>query len=237
MTVRNVDFTTKNILYDSSVMKINFQDPAILIPVGVILIGLVLFFWAVGKLFKKSASVEDYAVGEPLAPNAGTDDLFSAAPIEDLPRRNNEFVPPPPETRPSPARDALPAVNKEMSERLDSMTQRLSDMQAVLQRQAGAVPAGSPLTPETIDKLLKIIGNVTQQVDALQRSLGATPTTPAATPAPGPSPAQPPRPAAAPATGAPGGKTIGVAGGALSGLGRTNPASPPGAGPINPPGK
>ena len=60
-----------------------------------------------------------------------------------------------------------------MASRLDNMTQKLSDMQIVLQRQAAGAPAGTPLTPETIDKLLKIIGNVTQQVDVLQKSLGA----------------------------------------------------------------
>src|SRR4051812_41532721 len=111
-----MDFTTKNILYDSSVMNIHFQDPAILIPVGVILIGIVLFFWAVGKLFKKSSSVEDYAVGQPLSAGAVTDDLFSAAPIEDLPRRTNDFVPPPPEARSASVRETVPAINKEMSE-------------------------------------------------------------------------------------------------------------------------
>jgi hypothetical protein len=78
-----------------------------------------------------------------------------------------------------------PAISQEVAERLDSMTQRLSEMQTVLQKQAAA-PASTPaanspggvgqgFSPETIDKLLKIIGNVIQQVDVLQKSLKAPP--------------------------------------------------------------
>jgi cell division protein FtsN len=211
-------------------MNIRFQDPAFLIPIGIIILGVILLLWAIGKLFKKAPSAEEFAVQDSLLPPAGNNELFG------------DMTPPAPVAvrPPTPIREKEtgPAVNKEMVDRLDTMAQRLSDMQTVLQRQAGAVPAGSPLTPETIDKLLKIIGNVTQQVDALQRSLGVTPTTPApaATPAAAPTIPQAASPAASPAApGVPpatgGGKPIGIAGGALSGLGRKPTTPPPGTPP------
>lgn len=58
------------------------------------------------------------------------------------------------------------------------MTQRLAEMQNVLQKQSSAGgPAsnaaggvGQGFSPETIEKLLKIVGNVIQQVDILQKS-------------------------------------------------------------------
>src|SRR4029077_16601435 len=143
---------------------------------------------------------------------------------------------------------AAPPVSREMVERLDGMSQRLTEMQTVLQRQASS-PAGTSLSAETLDKLLKIIGNVTLQVDILQSSLGATPS---ATPKPletistaaaaaNPPPASNPAaetgssaapsasPASTPKPTAPGGRGIGVAGGALSSFPR--PGAKPGTGP------
>src|SRR5258708_6778000 len=234
-------------------MSSYLQDPAVLIPVGVILLGTILFIWAAGKLFKKKAPVEEFSLGDPdAAAGGGGQDMFNT-PREPEPEPARTTLPdfgtPPIATRPPlDARVPAPAANKEMVDRLDTMAHRLSDMQTALHRQAGATPSGSVLTPETIDKLLKIISNVTQQVDVLQRSLGATPTAPTAAapaqtpaPAPGPKPASPPAtPSSATPPSAGSGKTIGVEGGALSGFGRSKPVptgqtGAPGGPPTTPP--
>jgi len=228
-------------------MKINFQDPAIAISLGVVLIGLAFFIWAVGKLFKKASPLDDSLLGsETLPPSpSGADELFSARQTL-TPEPNNplykEFgVSPDPDIRPSPGgkeRTVAPSVSKEMVERLDNMTLRLTDMQAVLQRQGTTAAAGSPMSPETIDKLLKIISSVTQQVDFLQRSLGAAPAAaspPSAAPMPtgqtslptgqaGQPSGQASTPKPAPSSATPPVRGIGVAGGALS---RQAPAQKP----------
>ena len=43
---------------------------------------------------------------------------------------------------------------------------------AAMRRAITSVDVGQGFSPETIDKLLKIIGNVIQQVDILQKSVG-----------------------------------------------------------------
>lgn len=160
-------------------MKIDFQDPAILIPIGVILVCFFALIWAIGQLFKKTP------VNDPLLDLTGlpSNDEFSL-PAQVSPASVPEFALPstPPPLQPSviakpmmPAAGPAPAQGREMVERLDMMSQRLNDMQVVLQRQANTAPAGTPLSPETIDKLLKIVGSVTQQVDLLQKSLGGLP--------------------------------------------------------------
>jgi hypothetical protein len=72
-----------------------------------------------------------------------------------------------------------PAATKEVADRLEMMNQRLSEMQAVLTKQTGGSPApagsvGQGFSTETVDKLMKIIGNVVMQVDILQKSLSVT---------------------------------------------------------------
>jgi hypothetical protein len=197
-------------LYDDFGMNFDFKDPAILIPLGVLLIGLILFVWGIGKLFKKDTSdIETPFLPEDFPPPTPAEDQWSTPPLSE----------PEPAFRPQPAARATGETsvpNKEMVDRLDTMSQRLNDMQSVLQKQTSA-PSGTALTAETIDKLLKIIGNVTQQVDLLQRSLGAPGSapvpppamsapvaTPKSTPAPTsvatPTPAPKTVPAAAPAT-------------------------------------
>jgi hypothetical protein len=206
-------------------MKIDYQDPTILIPVGIILIGLALFFWALGKLLKKSTG-SGLPGDDLLTSPAGSDPL---PPLPDLnaPSVSSfDFKP--------PARESAPSAvvpNREISERLENMNQRLADMQTVLQRQATTAAPGTPLSPETIDKLLKIIGNVTQQVDVLQKSLGITPSSAPAASAPPPSQA----PAAPSANPPAAGKRFGVLGGALSAFPKTGPGQAPPGG--NPPGK
>ena len=146
-------------------MKLWLSDPVVLSCSGIIIVGVIALFWAIGKFKRLVAS------GIKAAP---TDDLFTPGP--DL--REIDFKAPSPRT---PAGSSSPgAISKDVSERLDSMSQRLAEMQSVLTKQSsapGAAPGagvGQGFSPETIDKLLKIIGNVIQQVDILQKSVGPT---------------------------------------------------------------
>jgi hypothetical protein len=249
-------------------MKFDFRDPANIIAIVIILFGLFFLIWALGKLFKKPAELDDpFLASDPnfgppldnfdrepaLTPSVPTTaDYPEPEPIQQAPMPSSAGTT---VIKPNLSADATPP-NKEMVERLDTMSQRLNDMQTVLQRQATSGPAGTPLTPETIDKLLKIISNVTQQVDLLQRSLGSSASASGSTPSPAPHPATPPAtpksssvppPAAPPAAkptaspsatpnvptaGAPQPKTIGVNGGALSALPKTGATAAPA--PANP---
>jgi hypothetical protein len=188
------------------------QDPLIVALLGGIFFCSAILFWLVGKLKKKpSALSPDWAApragAEPPAPTSLLDEnLRSPFAVPDV-------AEPKAEVRIEPGRPAAAApmtgrpgaalaMSREVADRLEGMNQRLVEMQAVLMRQTGSsAPAqagaavhsvGQGLTPETIDKLLKIIGNVMQQVDVLQKGL---------TPAKGASTSPP-----APAGGAPGAK-------------------------------
>jgi hypothetical protein len=149
-------------------------DPVVLICCGVVVVGTIVLFWAIGKYRRMGSAVLD------LGP---TDDLLPKAPaLPDL-----DFPPPTIPTRaPASAPPVVPVatspgVSKDVADRLENMTQRLSEMQTVLMKQstasqaAGGAPAaggvGQGFSPETIEKLLKIIGNVIQQVDILQKNL------------------------------------------------------------------
>jgi len=144
------------------------KDPVILICSGIIFFGLLGLIWAVAKFRRlmKLVPAKGIPAEEPL-PKAH--DLLGF----DLGIK-------PPISVPSPA------VTKDVAERLDSMTQRLAEMQSVLAKQSSAASVdaggavGQGFSPETIDKLLKIIGNVIQQVDILQKSLNPAKETPAA---------------------------------------------------------
>jgi hypothetical protein len=148
-------------------MKSLLTDPVILLCSGIMIAGIVALIWAIGKFRGMKFSSQD---GNP------TDDFLSPAP--DL--RDLDFRAPTLSARPSAS--PAPAVGKDVADRLESMTQRLSEMQSVLMKQssassgpgqpgASAGGVGQGFSPETIDKLLKIIGNVIQQVDILQKSL------------------------------------------------------------------
>jgi len=137
-------------------------DPVVLICSGIIVVGLIGLFWAIGKFSRLESAPR---VEQPM-------DDFSRAMTN---RMGLDFTPP---SKPlsSPVVPAVPGVTEEMANRLESMTQRLAEMQAVLAKQssdAGAAPGavGQGFSPETIDKLIKIVGNVIQQVDILQKSL------------------------------------------------------------------
>lgn len=147
-------------------MKSILIDPVVLICAGVILVGILGFFWGI-KQFRKGPRP---ALGD--LPLDEQSPLSSVAP-------EIEFRAP---TISQPLAPAVPAVSREVSDRLESMTQRLAEMQSVLLKQsansgAGAAQpqggVGQGFSPETIDKLLKIVGNVIQQVDILQKSLNA----------------------------------------------------------------
>jgi hypothetical protein len=153
-------------------MKALLTDPVVLICSGIIVVGIIGFFWATGK-FRR--------LGAESSQSDGTDDLLM--PSTDLPEISIQS-PFPNARMPAPSAPSTsgsgPVVSKDVADRLESMTQRLSEMQSVLMKQsaAGTGAAGAPaggvgqgFSPETIDKLLKIIGNVIQQVDILQKSL------------------------------------------------------------------
>ena len=143
-----------------------FTDPVVLISSGVILVGFVALLWAIGK-WKQMGSASSSS-GEVDHLIAATE---SAPELPDI-----DFRPPELPIRSSVS--SAPAVSKDVADRLESMSQRLAEMQNVLMKQSAApVGAGAAsgvgqgFTPETIDKLLKIIGNVIQQVDILQKNL------------------------------------------------------------------
>jgi hypothetical protein len=194
-------------LYDQNVMKINFLDPGISVSLGIILIGIGWLVWAVRQLIRKSPeSGDDLFAGGALPSEGMTDNLFSAKPSEAKPFEDKPTEPlaafqevqfTKASAAPVDAAIPIPAgVSQEMVDRLDNMAHRLNDMQTVLQKQVGPSAPGTPLSPETIDKLLKIISNVTQQVDILQRSIGTGPAPGPANPMNAPAPA--PKPAATP---------------------------------------
>ncbi len=148
-------------------MNVLLKDPVVLICSAIILMGMVGLFWAIGK-FRRMESAAS-------ASNSVEDLIASAAPLPDI-----EFRPPERGSR-APAA-ASPAVSKDVAERLESMSQRLSEMQTVLMKQSAgssapggaggaAAGVGQGFSPETVEKLLKIIGNVIQQVDILQKNI------------------------------------------------------------------
>jgi len=142
------------------------KDPVVLICIGIIVVGFLGLVWAVAKFRRLLKLMPDG--GRPANPSLpGAPDALGF----DLGIR-------------PPAAPPAPAVTKDVAERLESMTQRLAELQAVLAKQSSAAAAdpggvmGQGFSPETIDKLLKIIGNVIQQVDILQKNLNPSKETP-----------------------------------------------------------
>ena len=174
------------------------NDPILWICAGILLFGAVFLIWAISKLRRPKSTEEE---GDVLAQGVSaeyTDMDMSLDAIEGSSLNIPTLVTPPFRSAPAPA-----PVSKDIADRLEGMTQRLAEMQAVLSKQASVPTAtvstsagssGPGFSPETIDKLLKIIGNVIQQVDILQRSLNIS--RPEGFPA-GTTPAAAPKPAAA----------------------------------------
>jgi hypothetical protein len=144
-------------------------DPIVLICAAIIILGVFGFLWGVSR-FRKIAKLSSEDIP--------ADDVFpiAATPLESDLRPSPVRAPVTP-----PVTSSTPAVSREVADRLESMTQRLSEMQTVLMKQSGGGGAsaaggvGQGFSPETIDKLLKIVGNVIQQVDILQKSLTPPP--------------------------------------------------------------
>lgn len=151
-------------------MKALALDPVIWAAGGVFLLAFLLWIWALRALLKPSA---------PKAA-ATTDDLpfMSAAPektpyVPDAPALTLDPLPPPPPPPVAPAAPVVPELNRQVAEKVDLIALRLVDMQMLLNKQLStpAATAGTAFSPETVDKLLKIMASVVQQVEVLQKSL------------------------------------------------------------------
>lgn len=146
-------------------MKALLTDPVVIICAAAILFGVVGSLWTIGKLKNsKSAPREPDILA---MDDVGGTDL---PPVDIAPIRSPMREPITPVSR--------GPVDKEVADQLRDMSSRLVEMQSVLNKQAapnaatgGAAGIGQGFSPETVDKLLKIIGNVIQQVDILQKSM------------------------------------------------------------------
>jgi hypothetical protein len=150
-----------------TVMNIHLNDPVILACAGILFLGFLFLVTALRAIFRSSASADDLGFGgdataERLADFGAERDVMA----ESLARaaRGREAAPP------AVSASGAAAVSPDVAARLDAMSQRLVEMQRVLAQQPEAAQ-GQGFSPETVDKLLKIIGNVIQQVDVLQKSL------------------------------------------------------------------
>jgi len=175
-------------------MKINFSDPVVLGAIGVMVlcvIGLIVSIRAYMKMSRPSEddvppldleqeppAELDIPTIEPETPPVAPEPV-KPAPLLPKPPPPAPFVPSPVSSPPVAASASGTSVPKDVVERLETMNQRLAEMQSVLSKQAvpagpGAPPGmGQGFSPETIDKLLRIIGNVVMQVEILQRSFNA----------------------------------------------------------------
>jgi hypothetical protein len=149
-------------------MKPIIGDPVVLLCGGIILIGFFSLIWAILKFSR---------LGKTGTPSQTRfDDILSST---DALRAPDLGITPARSFAPSASTSGAGSptiVSKEVADRLDGMTQRLAEMQMLLSKQPAADPAGHAgmgqgFSPETIDKLLKIIGNVIQQVDILQKNI------------------------------------------------------------------
>jgi hypothetical protein len=149
------------------------KDPIVLICGAIILVGFFALLWAISQLVSKKSARRG------LQASGAADDSFPPLDQVDTDFRD-PLVSRQEIARPvSAPGSGGPLVNREVADRLETMTQRLAEMQAVLTKQSGSTASGGTaqpgvgqgFSPETIDKLLRIIGNVVQQVDVLQKSL------------------------------------------------------------------
>lgn len=153
------------------VMPAWLQDPIVLICAAILIFGMVGLFWAMSRFTSKKTP----KIADPLLDDL-PGDAIDRAPDDSLFR--DPLAAPTP--IPVPRVDSVPrtaAVPTNVADRLEQMSQRLVEMQTVLNKQTqsasvgGNAQIGQGFSPETVDKLLKIIGNVSQQVDILQKAL------------------------------------------------------------------
>ncbi len=146
------------------------KDPIVLVCIAVLLFGFIALLWAIARVLPKKKKSSDFM----------SDPLLSESPVDGGERGGDDLLLQDPlaPVRPETSRLSMAAgANTNVGERLEQMAQRLAEMQTVLSKQAapvgagGTAPMGQGFSPETLDKLLKIIGNVTQQVEILQKAL------------------------------------------------------------------
>jgi|GEM_PF-3128699 len=145
-------------------MKEWLLDPVVLGTLGVLVVGFILLVLAIRALMrspkKTSGSIEDFTFPTPR----------NEPPLTVVSPNANPFathVPTPP---------APPINNREIVDKVDLISQRLVDMQMLLNKQLSAPQQGGggalTLSGETLDKLIKMTAVVIQQVDVLQKAMG-----------------------------------------------------------------
>lgn len=166
-------------------MKEILMDPQVAGPAGIIVVGVLLLFWALKRLLRSKPAPSPVEFDFP------------------LPRQTTAPTPPlsvvSPDANPFAGRTPTPAaapLNRDVLVKVDLISQRLTDMQLLLNKQLSASSAGTPggggaptLSPEMLDKLIKITGSVAEQVDILQKSIRAAEPDAAPEPATSASPA------------------------------------------------
>jgi len=155
-------------------MNVLWTDPVVLTAGGFLFVGIILFFWGAKRLFSRGRNSDPAETPIELEITSANDLPFS---------------------RPAATLPLAEQVNKEMATKLESMTQRLAEMQTLLNKQ-NAVSSAPALAPDTLDKMINNVNTVIQQVDLLQKSVESG-SAPASAPAPvRPAPVSTPTPAA-----------------------------------------
>lgn len=164
------------------------KDPVVLGAGCVILVGFILFVWAIRKLMGGSSAAaspaNDFEFQLPPRPVTPTPPPPTARPLSVVSPETNPFANAAP-----PAQAAPPAVSRDVLDKVDLISQRLVDMQMLLNKQLSASSATQggggalSLSPDMLEKLVKLMGSVVEQVEVLQKNMsGAAPETHAANP-------------------------------------------------------
>jgi hypothetical protein len=152
-------------------MKDLWMDPVVLVSGGVIAAGIIFLLLALRALQKSS---KPGAVKEFDFPSFVRPEPLSVVSPDSNPFAANTVVPPP-----------VAVANKDVLQKVDLISQRLVDMQMLLNKQvsvsAHAAGNNPGLSPEMLDKLLRITSTVAQHIDVLQKALGAGMAPPANT--------------------------------------------------------
>lgn len=156
-------------------MKNLLMDPVVWIAAGIILVNFVLIVWAAKRMLAPSTGSKRE---QPLPFAPPSVESLNVLPLE---------TPPPP----LPVAPMSSPVTRELQDKVDLISQRLVDMQMMLNKQlstpsvVSGTAAVAPIPPETIDRLLKIVAQVIPQVEALQRSMDGLAHPEAKAPSPG----------------------------------------------------